>query len=100
MFTQKFSELDSFFVQTVANLTKQDDEKTRELEQTAQNLNRTIREKDEEISSLQESTRTLQRTNQQLKEELESLKTVNELQLDDVKRINTDLEKEVWKLFV
>lgn len=100
MFTQKFSELDYYFVQTAANLTKQDDEKTRELEQTVQNLNRTIREKDEEISSLQESTRTLQRTNQQLKEELESLKTVNELQLDDVKRINRDLEKEVWKLFV
>lgn len=82
-------------IETVANLTKQDGEKTRELEQTVQNLNRTLRDKEEEMGSLQESMRTLERTNQQLKEELESLKTVNELQLDDIKRINKDLETEL-----
>ena len=58
-------------------------------------LNRTLREKDEEISSLQESVRGLERTNQQLKEEQDSLKTVNELRLEDMNKLNSDLQQEV-----
>lgn len=58
-------------------------------------LNRTLREKDEEIHSLQESVRTLERTNQQLKDEQESLKTVNQLNLEDMNKLNSDLQLEV-----
>ena len=58
-------------------------------------LNRILREKDEEIHSLQESMRTLERTNQQLKDEQESLKTVNQLSLEEMNKLNSDLQLEV-----
>lgn len=58
-------------------------------------LNRILREKDEEIHSLQESVRTLERTNQQLKDEQESLKTVNQLSLEEMNKLNSDLQLEV-----
>lgn len=58
-------------------------------------LNRTLRERNEEIHSLQESVRRLERTNQQLKDEQESLKTVNQLSLEDMNKLNSDLELEV-----
>lgn len=58
-------------------------------------VNRILREKDEEIHSLQESVRTLERTNQQLKDEQESLKTVNQLSLEELNKLNSDLQLEV-----
>lgn len=58
-------------------------------------LNRILRERDEEIHSLQESVRTLERTNQQLKDEQESLKTVNQLSLEEMNKLNSDLQLEV-----
>lgn len=58
-------------------------------------LNRILREKDEEIHSLQESVKTLERTNQQLKDEQESLKTVNQLSLEEMNKLNSDLQLEV-----
>lgn len=58
-------------------------------------VNRILREKDEEIHSLQESVRTLERTNQQLKDEQESLKTVNQLSLEEMNKLNSDLQLEV-----
>lgn len=58
-------------------------------------LNRILREKDEEIHSLQESVETLERTNQQLKDEQESLKTVNQLSLEEMNKLNSDLQLEV-----
>lgn len=58
-------------------------------------LNRISREKDEEIHSLQESVKTLERTNQQLKDEQESLKTVNQLSLEEMNKLNSDLQLEV-----
>ena len=79
----------------MASLTKQDDEKTQELEEKVLDLNRTLREKDEEMHVLQESVRRLERTNQQLKEEQESLKTVNQLRLEDMNKLNSDLQVEV-----
>ena len=54
-------------------------------------LSRTLREKDEEIHSLQESVGTLERTNQQLKDEQESLKTVNQLNLEDMNKLNSEV---------
>ena len=58
-------------------------------------LNRTLREKDDEIHSLEESVTRLERTNQQLKDEQESLKTVNQLSLEDMNKLNSDLQLEV-----
>ena len=58
-------------------------------------LNRILRERDEEIHSLQESVRTLERTKQQLKDEQESLKTVNQLSLEEMNKLNSDLQLEV-----
>lgn len=58
-------------------------------------LNTILRERDEEIHSLQESVRTLERTNQQLKDEQESLKTVNQLSLEEMNKLNSDLQLEV-----
>ena len=54
-------------------------------------LSTTLREKDEEIHSLQESVGTLERTNQQLKDEQESLKTVNQLNLEDMNKLNSEV---------
>ncbi|XP_078375566.1 uncharacterized protein LOC144658931 isoform X2 [Oculina patagonica] len=85
-------------IETVATLTKQDDEKTQELEQKVLDLNRALQEKDEEAHSLQESVRRLERTNQQLKEEQESLKTVNQLRLEDMNKLNSDLQQELSDL--
>lgn len=58
-------------------------------------LNTTLQEKDQQIRALQESVRDMERTNQQLKDEQESLKTVNELRLEDMNRLNSDLQQQV-----
>ena len=58
-------------------------------------LNTTLQEKDQQIRALQESVRDMERTNQQLKDEQESLKTVNELRLEDINRLNSDLQQQV-----
>ena len=79
------------FDQTAANLTKQDSKRTKALEEELQG-------KDEQIAALQESISELEKTNRQLKDEQESLKTVNELRLDDINKLNTDLQKEVLYL--
>ena len=55
-----------------------------------------MQDKEQEIRTLQETVRGLERTNQQLKEEQESLKTVNELRLEDINRVNSDLQKQVF----
>lgn len=81
--------------QTVATLTKHDDDKTRRLEQTVLDLNTTLQEKDQQIRVLQESIQGLEKTNTQLKDEQESLKTVNQLQLEDMNRFNSDLQQQV-----
>ena len=54
-------------------------------------LSTTLREKDDEIHSLRESVGTLERTNQQLKDEQESLKTVNQLNLEDMNKLNSEV---------
>lgn len=83
-------------VQTVATLTKHDEDKTQALEAKIVRLNATLQGKEQEISTLQETVRGLERTNQQLKEEQESLKTVNELRLEDINRVNSDLQQQVF----
>lgn len=65
------------------------------MEQTVLDLNTNLQKKDEQIRTLQESVRGLERTNQQLKDEQESLKTVNELRLEDMNRLNSDLQQQV-----
>lgn len=75
-------------VETAANLTKQDSKRMKALEEELQG-------KDKQIAALQESISELEKTNRQLKDEQESLKTVNELRLDDINKLNTDLQKEV-----
>lgn len=75
-------------IETVAALTKQDNEKTKAVEQT-------LREKDQQISALQESMAELEKNNGQLKDEQESLKTVNELRLEDLNRLNSDLQQQL-----
>ena len=60
-------------------------------------LDRILQEKDEETHSLQDSVRKLERANQQLKEEQESLKTVNQLSLEDMNKLNSDLQLEVCR---
>lgn len=79
------------FDQTAANLTKQDSKRMKALEEELQG-------KDKQIATLQESISELEKTNRQLKDEEESLKTVNELRLDDINKLNTDLQKEVLYL--
>ena len=81
------------FDQTAANLTKQDGKRMKALEEELQ-------EKDNQIATLQKSTSELEKTNRQLKDEQESLKTVNELQLDDINRLNTDLQQQVLYLTI
>lgn len=83
-------------VQTVATLTKHDEDKTQALEEKIVRLNATLQGKEQEINTLQETVRGLERTNQQLKEEQESLKTVNELRLEDINRVNSDLQQQVF----
>ena len=82
-----------YFDQTAANLTKQDSKRMKALEEELQ-------EKDKQIATLQESISELEKTNRQLKDEQESLKTVNELQLDDINRLNTDLQQQVLYLTI
>ena len=60
-------------------------------------LDRALHEKDEEARSLQESVRSLERTNQQLQDEQESLKTVNQLRLEDMNKLNSELQQQVSK---
>ena len=61
-------------------------------------LEEELQGKDKQIATLQESISELEKTNRQLKDEQESLKTVNELRLDDINKLNTDLQKEVLYL--
>ena len=61
-------------------------------------LEEELQGKDKQIAALQESISELEKTNRQLKDEQESLKTVNELRLDDINKLNTDLQKEVLYL--
>lgn len=61
-------------------------------------LEEELQRKDKQIAALQESISELEKTNRQLKDEQESLKTVNELRLDDINKLNTDLQKEVLYL--
>ena len=63
-------------------------------------LEEELQEKDNQIATLQKSTSELEKTNRQLKDEQESLKTVNELQLDDINRLNTDLQQQVLYLTI
>lgn len=79
--------------QTAANLTKQDSKRMKALEEELQG-------KDKQIAALQESISELEKTNRQLKDEQESLKTVNELRLDDINKLNTDLQKQVLYLTI
>ena len=80
----------------MATLTKQDEDKARDLEQKLLEINRTLGERDEEISRLHKSVRSLERANQLLKEDRESLKTAHGLRLEDMNKINSDLQQEVW----
>ena len=61
-------------------------------------LEEELQGKDKQIAALQEAISELEKTNRQLKDEQESLKTVNELRLDDINKLNTDLQKEVLYL--
>ena len=63
-------------------------------------LEEELQGKDKQIAALQESISELEKTNRQLKDEQESLKTVNELRLDDINKLNTDLQKQVLYLTI
>ena len=80
-----------------ANLTKQDSKRMKALEEE-------LEEKDKQIAALQMSITELEKTNRQLKDEQERLrllfKTVNELRLDNINRLNTDSQQQVLYLTI
>ena len=85
--------------QMVVELNHRELEAVKELKEKQAVLRDKLGRREVEVDTLRREVRKLEESNRHLEEDQESIKTVNQIQMDELKDTNRFLESKVWITF-